>query len=174
LGSWQEAGLFLAAEGSVASFACLVPVSTGPKWWKPAVLAVRNQPKVVLRPYPESDIQEIIRVVNPCFASSDAQRKNCMNIFKSVICATLFAQLFLNGAAMAEKIDFANLKTTPEMILEAKSNPNGWVYVIMGNYGPKDSVPPDAIAGAWKVDSSGEIVSDSFQANPKYKPKRDQ
>jgi hypothetical protein len=137
-------------------------------------LAVRNQPKAVLRPYPESDIQEIIRVVNPCFASSDAQRKNCMNIFKSVICATLFAQLFLNGAAMAEKIDFANLKPTPEMILEAKSNPNGWVYVIMGNYGPKDSVPPDAIAGAWKVDSSGEIVSDSFQANPKYKPKRDQ
>ena len=73
---------------------------------------------------------------------------------------------------MAKQVDFANLKPTPEMVLEAKKNPNGWVYVITGNYGPKDSVPPEAIAGAWKVDSSGSIVPGSFRANPKYKPKQ--
>jgi hypothetical protein len=95
-----------------------------------------------------------------------------MNFSNSLVCATLFALLFHTGAVVAEQVDFANLKPTPEMVLEAKKNPNGWVYVITGNYGPKDSVPPDAIAGAWKVDSSGSIVSGSFQANPKYMPKQ--
>ena len=93
-----------------------------------------------------------------------------MNFHTSPICATFFALLFFTGAVIAEQVDFANLKPTAEMVLEAKKNPNGWVYVITGNYGPKDSVPPDAIAGAWKVDSSGSIVAGSFQANPKYKP----
>jgi len=41
-----------------------------------------------------------------------------------------------------------------------------------GNYGPKDSVPPEAIAGAWKVDAAGNVVPGSFQANPKYRPKQ--
>ena len=95
-----------------------------------------------------------------------------MNFHTSLVCATLLAQLFLTGAVMAEQVDFANLKPTPEMISEAKRNPNGWVYVITGSYGPKDSVPPEAIAGAWKVDSSGNIISGSFQANPRYKPKQ--
>lgn len=95
-----------------------------------------------------------------------------MNFRNSLICATLSALLFLTGALVAEQVDFANLKPTPEMVLEAKKNPNGWVYVIAGNYGSKNAVPPDAIAGAWKVDSSGTIISGSFQANPKYKPKQ--
>ena len=67
-------------------------------------------------------------------------------------------------------MDINNLKPTPEMIAEAKNNPNGWVYAIDGNYGPNDAVPPWAIIGAWEVDSKREIVSDSFQNNPKYKP----
>lgn len=81
-----------------------------------------------------------------------------MNFRNSLICATLFASLFRTGAVVAEQVAFANLKPTPEMVLEAKKNPNGWVDVITGNHGPNDAVPPDAIAGAWKVDSSGSII----------------
>ena len=71
---------------------------------------------------------------------------------------------------MAEQTDFAKLKPTPEMVSEAKKNPNGWAHVIKGAYGPNDRVTPEAIAGASKVDSSGNIVPGSFQANLKYKP----
>ena len=60
---------------------------------------------------------------------------------------------------------------TQEMVQEAKRNPNGWVYVIQGNYGPNDGVPPEAIAGAWRVDASGSIVSGSYVANPKFSGK---
>ena len=69
--------------------------------------------------------------------------------------------------------DFSKLKPTMEMIQEARKNPNGWVYAIDGNYGPNDAVPPEAIAGAWKIDAAGNIVPGSFQPNPKYKAKRD-
>jgi hypothetical protein len=62
------------------------------------------------------------------------------------------------------------MKPTPEAIAEAKSKPNGWVYVIAGDYGPNDAVPPEAIAGAWKVDSGGRIEGD-FVPNPKYAAK---
>ncbi|MQA38825.1 hypothetical protein GEV02_11735 [Rugamonas sp. FT29W] len=58
------------------------------------------------------------------------------------------------------------------MIQEARKHPNGWVYVIDGTYGPNDTVPPEAIAGAWEVDAIGNIVPNSFLANPKYKPKQ--
>ena len=70
---------------------------------------------------------------------------------------------------MAAQVDFAHLNSAPEKVLEAKRNSNGGVYVITGDYGLKDSVPPDAIAGR-KVGSSGNIVMGSFQANQKYKP----
>jgi hypothetical protein len=82
-------------------------------------------------------------------------------------------QLFLHGAAVAERVDLQNPKPSPELVLEAKKHPNGWVYVISGKYGPSDAIPPEAIAGAWKVDSYGDIVPGSFQANPKYRPKQD-
>jgi len=52
---------------------------------------------------------------------------------------------------------------------DAKCNPNGWVYVITGSYGSNDGVPPEAIMGAWRVDSSGLIIDGSFIKNPKYK-----
>jgi hypothetical protein len=86
---------------------------------------------------------------------------------RNAICAAI-----LTGAAVAEQVDFRNMKPTPELLLEAKKHPDGWVYVITGNYGSKDAVPPEAIAGAWKVDLSGDIVPGSFQLNPKYAPKQ--
>ena len=70
---------------------------------------------------------------------------------------------------MAQHNSFLSTAPTPEMKAEAKKSPNGWVYVIEGNYAPKDVVPPEAIAGAWKVDAAGNIVAGSFQANPKFK-----
>lgn len=61
------------------------------------------------------------------------------------------------------------LQVSDAMREEAKRNPNGWVYVITGSYGPNDGVPPEAIMGAWKVDGAGAIIDDSFVKNPKYK-----
>lgn len=69
---------------------------------------------------------------------------------------------------MSNKIDFSKIEPNPEMIEEAKNNPNGWVYVIVGNYDHDESVPPEAIAGAWEVDDKGEIIQNSFKANPNY------
>lgn len=57
----------------------------------------------------------------------------------------------------------------PAAIAEAKRKPNGWVYVIEGNFGPNDAVPPESIKGAWKVDPHGQIVG-PFIPNPKYRP----
>ena len=59
---------------------------------------------------------------------------------------------------------------TPEMIKEAKANPNGWVYQIAGNYGPNDRVPPEAIIGAYRVNQDGEF-SGEFKPNPNYRGK---
>lgn len=40
------------------------------------------------------------------------------------------------------------------LIAEAKRKPGGWVYEIVGDYGPNDAVPPTAIRGAWKAPDS--------------------
>jgi len=56
---------------------------------------------------------------------------------------------------------------TPEMVAEAKNNPNGWVYQIDGQFGPKDRIPPESIVGAYKVDSSGNLTGE-FKPNPNY------
>lgn len=53
---------------------------------------------------------------------------------------------------------------------EARKTPGGWVYQIDGVYGPEDTVPPERIVGAWKVDEKGEITGE-FIHNPKYRPK---
>ncbi|MFG1905585.1 hypothetical protein [Kribbella sp. NPDC048928] len=45
----------------------------------------------------------------------------------------------------------------PGLVAEAKNTPGGWVYEIVGSYGPNDDVPPTAIRGAWKVDDNGNI-----------------
>jgi hypothetical protein len=53
------------------------------------------------------------------------------------------------------------------LIEEAKKRPGGWVYEIVGSFGPDDGVPPSAIRGAWKVDDRGEIVGE-FIPNPNF------
>lgn len=73
---------------------------------------------------------------------------------------------------MAGHPDLTSMQPTKEMEDEAKRNPNGWVYAIEGNFGPNDVVPPEAIAGAWKVDASGNIVKGSFMPNPNFKSKQ--
>ncbi|HBN76809.1 MAG TPA: hypothetical protein DD473_13515 [Planctomycetaceae bacterium] len=60
------------------------------------------------------------------------------------------------------------MQPTPEAIIEAISNPGGWVYAIDGEYDPNGVVPPEAIKGAWKVDEYGKIVGDFIQ-NPNYR-----
>ncbi|KIO74922.1 hypothetical protein TH53_23630 [Pedobacter lusitanus] len=50
---------------------------------------------------------------------------------------------------------------------EALNHPNGYVYVINEAYSDKKDVPPEAIAGAWKVNENGLIEGD-FIPNPKY------
>ena len=75
---------------------------------------------------------------------------------------------FLVGPVMSQHYD-PSFEPSIETQQEAKRHPNGWVYVIRGNYGPNDAVPPEAIAGAWRVDSSGNIIKDSYVANPNFK-----
>lgn len=53
---------------------------------------------------------------------------------------------------------------------EASSCPGGWVYKIDGACAPNERVPPERIAGAWKVDDSGQIVG-GFIPNPNYQPR---
>jgi hypothetical protein len=68
------------------------------------------------------------------------------------------------------------MEPPPEARVEAKRNPNGWVYATDARYGRTEHIPPAAIIGAWKVDAAGEIVGD-FIPNPKHvpgHPKQDQ
>jgi hypothetical protein len=59
----------------------------------------------------------------------------------------------------------------PGEIEEAKRYPNGWVYRIAGSFAPNESVPPEAIIGAWRVDPTGCII-DAFVPNKNYNPDR--
>lgn len=68
-------------------------------------------------------------------------------------------------------MDSEKNRPSQEIIKEAKRYPNGWVYQIDREYYFKKNVPPDAIAGAWKVDRNGNIVGD-FIPNPNYNPKQ--
>jgi hypothetical protein len=62
-----------------------------------------------------------------------------------------------------------NQQTTPsyEAIAHARLNPNSWIYQIDGRFAPDEAVPPQAIAGAWRVDHAGKIVG-SFIPNPHH------
>jgi hypothetical protein len=55
------------------------------------------------------------------------------------------------------------------LIAAARTKPGGWVYEVVGEFGPDDAVPPTSIRGAWKVDDDGEIVGD-FLPNPVFEP----
>jgi hypothetical protein len=61
------------------------------------------------------------------------------------------------------------MKKTPteEAREEALKFPNGWVYEIDESYRGKESIPPYAIKGAWKVNEKGVIIGD-FIPNPNY------
>lgn len=56
-----------------------------------------------------------------------------------------------------------------ELVAEARTRPGGWVYEIVGDYGPDDAVPPTSIRGGWKVDDEGRIVG-AFIHNPVFEP----
>ena len=73
--------------------------------------------------------------------------------------------------AAGVEVATSSARPLPGEIEEAKRNPNGWVYRIAGTFSPDESVPPEAIVGAWKVNASGRIVG-GFVANEKYDPKR--
>jgi len=55
----------------------------------------------------------------------------------------------------------------PEAIKEALKHPNGWVYEIDDTFNKNEAIPPQAIKGAWKVDSNGIIIGE-FVVNPNY------
>lgn len=54
-----------------------------------------------------------------------------------------------------------------DAIQEALKNPDGWVYEIDESFKNDEEVPPQAIRGAWKVNSKGVIIGD-FIPNPNY------
>lgn len=55
----------------------------------------------------------------------------------------------------------------PELVVEAKKFPRGWVYEIEPGIDPTGRVPPELIRGAWAVDDRGELTGE-FLPNPKY------
>ena len=61
------------------------------------------------------------------------------------------------------------MRPTPPTTLfdEAKKNPGGWVYEILGPYGPNDYVPPEAIIRAYKVGEDGELTGE-VRENPNF------
>jgi hypothetical protein len=63
------------------------------------------------------------------------------------------------------------VKPFSEEIEEAKHCPNGWVYRVAGSFKSDERVPPEAIVGAWKVNTQGTIIGD-FIKNENYDPKR--
>jgi hypothetical protein len=62
-------------------------------------------------------------------------------------------------------------KPLPGEAEEAKRHPGGWVYRIAGRFAPSDAVPPEAIVGAWSVDSQGNITG-GFIKKAKNDPRR--
>lgn len=58
----------------------------------------------------------------------------------------------------------------PQMLAEAKSKPDGWVYAIDPEYardGADGAIPPEGIIGAWKIGDDGTPTGE-FQSNPRY------
>ena len=73
------------------------------------------------------------------------------------------------SAALANDMKI-KIRPTEGARLEALKYPGGYVYVIAGNYGPDERVPPEAIVGAWRVDSRGRIRG-PLVPNPNYRPR---
>lgn len=64
-------------------------------------------------------------------------------------------------------------QVVPNATEEAKLNPGGWLYKIVGDYGPDDAIPPYAIEGAWRIDVNGKATG-AFIKNPNFRPSRQQ
>jgi hypothetical protein len=66
-----------------------------------------------------------------------------------------------------------NSKPNPskEVVEQARLHPNEWIYQVEGDFAPEETVPPEAIVGAWSVDHEGNIKGD-FVPNPNYAPKQ--
>lgn len=56
---------------------------------------------------------------------------------------------------------------SPEIVAQARTQPNSWIYELDGKFGPNDVVPREAVVGAWQVDSRGNITG-SFIRNPNH------
>ena len=110
-----------------------------------------------------------------------------------MLCARIARQPFLGGAELHRSVSVkpcdtvsfrrdarlrlelalmpksSKIELNDQLRAEAKRNPNGWVYAIHGSFDPNGEVPPEAIAGAWRVDPSGDIIEASYVANPRYR-----
>ena len=68
------------------------------------------------------------------------------------------------------KIWSDSLKPSQGEIEEAKKHPNGWVYRFDTAFSEDETVPPEAIIGAWKVDDEGKLTGEWSQ-NKNFIPK---
>ena len=50
---------------------------------------------------------------------------------------------------------------------EAKNHPNGWVYRFDRPFSKDETVPPEAIVGAWEVSSQGDLTG-KWKSNKNY------
>lgn len=73
--------------------------------------------------------------------------------------------------ATPEETPLLKRRPAPGAIKEALNHANGWVYEIDATFEHDVNVPPQAIKGAWKVDSSG-IIEGDFIPNPNYLAKK--
>lgn len=60
-------------------------------------------------------------------------------------------------------------RITQEMRVQARTNPEGWLYVIDDPFGVCDRVSLWSIVGAFPIDSDGVIIDD-FSPNEWYRP----
>ncbi|MFE4977714.1 type VII secretion system-associated protein [Kitasatospora sp. NPDC056651] len=57
---------------------------------------------------------------------------------------------------------------TSAMRAEARKRPGQWLYSVDPGFDPNGEVPPQGIAGAWRIDDSGNVAE--FLHNPNYMP----
>jgi hypothetical protein len=59
----------------------------------------------------------------------------------------------------------------PDLFSGKERNPRGWLFLIEGNFGPGEVLPPEAIRGAWAVDANGKPLG-RLRRNPKFRPQQ--